>query len=207
MPIAFLACILQAMGWEAFLYSFGSVFAAEFGDKTQLAILLLASRYGTLKVFGGAAAAFALMNALSVGAGNLAFRLVPEIFLRITVSALFLLLGLLSLKEGLRGEEEEALEEENRRVWAGKSPFLHVFLLICLMELGDKTQFLLAGLSARYSQPVLVFLGGTAALWSTSFLGALLGERVARLIPRRTMKVGAGILFILFGFLLLLLER
>ncbi len=206
MPISLLTCILHAMGWEAFLYSFGSVFAAEFGDKTQLAILLLASRYGTLKVFGGAAAAFALMNALSVGAGNLAFRLVPEIFLRITVSALFLLLGLLSLKEGLRGEEEEALEEENRRVWAGKSPFLHVFLLICLMELGDKTQFLLAGLSARHSQPLLVFLGGTSALWVTSLLGAFLGERVARLLSPRVIKVGAGVLFIVFAVLFFLLD-
>ena len=195
------------MMWEAFFYSFGSIFAAEFGDKTQLAIFLLACRYGTGRVFSGAAAAFTLLNALAVGVGAIALRLIPEVPLKIAVSAIFFLLGLLSLKEAFSGEEEEdELEERAARLLGSGRPVLQVFLLVSLMELGDKTQLALAGLSARYSQPIPVFIGGTAALWITSFLGAFLGEKIGHSLPRKALKVASGMLFMAFGLFFLLVQ-
>ncbi|MEJ5186559.1 MAG: TMEM165/GDT1 family protein [Candidatus Geothermincolales bacterium] len=195
------------MEWDALLLSFVSIFVAEFGDKTQLAIFLLASRYGTARVFAGAAMAFTALNALAVGAGALAFRSIPRLPLKIAVSSIFFLLGILSLREALshKKEEGEFQEEKVKRFGSGK-PVLQVFLLVCLMELGDKTQLTLAGLSTRYSQPLLVFLGGTAALWLTSLLGALLGERSGRLLPRKVLKAAAGALFLAFGIVFLVVE-
>ena len=57
------------MWWRAFLAAFGLLFAAELGDKTQLVIIALAGRHSLRTVFLGAAAAFALLNAMAVSVG------------------------------------------------------------------------------------------------------------------------------------------
>jgi len=51
--------------------SFALIFAAEFGDKSQLVCMILASRYRAWPVFFGAIAAFSLLNTLAVIFGAL----------------------------------------------------------------------------------------------------------------------------------------
>ena len=91
--------------------------------------------------------------------------------------------------------------KEDREAKRARNPLLSVFLLVSLMELGDKTQLSLLALTAKYSYPVFVFLGGTLALWTTSFLGALLGAGLARIISPLWMRRVAGVIFIAFGVL------
>lgn len=82
------------MDWKLFLLTFGSVFLAEFGDKTQLATLAFAgdSRKPWV-VF--AASAFALVAAAAVGAaaGGLIARWVPAAWMRRGAAALFIVIG------------------------------------------------------------------------------------------------------------------
>jgi putative Ca2+/H+ antiporter (TMEM165/GDT1 family) len=67
------------------------------------------------------------------------------------------------------------------------------------MELGDKTQLSLLALTAKYSYPALVFIGGTLALWATSLIGAMLGAGLGRVIPEAWMRRVSGVIFIAFG--------
>ena len=57
--------------WKIILTTFGLVFIAELGDKTQLSTMLLASKTKTpLSVFVGAACALVLSSLLGVFAGG-----------------------------------------------------------------------------------------------------------------------------------------
>ena len=64
------------MDWSALVATFGLIFVAELGDKTQLATLLFAARAENpkLSVFVGAALALVLSAALGVLGGELVSR-------------------------------------------------------------------------------------------------------------------------------------
>ncbi len=181
------------MWWKAFLAAFGLLFVAELGDKTQLVILTLACRYAWKPVFAGAVSAFALLNAAAVTVGAVFYQLLPEKVLKYGTAGMFLLMGTVIL---LRREKEEGEGKEGE---GARNPFLAAFLLVSLMELGDKTQLSLLALSARYSYPLLVFLGGTLALSLTSLMGALAGTGISRVVSPRWMRRVSGAAFLAFG--------
>jgi len=178
---------------KAFGQAFGLTFIAEFGDKTQIAILTLSARYGVLPVFLGAAIAFAILNGIAVFVGVLLNRYVPAHVIRYIAGGIFILFGLLSF----RPEREETKEKTTR------SPILTALLVVGLMEIGDKTQLALVALTAKFASPMAIFLGGTLALWSTSLIGALLGEGLGRVIPFKWVRVLSGVVFIVFGILMI----
>jgi putative Ca2+/H+ antiporter (TMEM165/GDT1 family) len=190
------------MWWNALLAAFGLTFVAELGDKTQLVILTLSAKYGFKPVFLGAASAFALLNALAVSVGVLLYEFVPDNVIKYTVSGVFILFGLFMLLPERKKEECDDEDEEDTRKAHG--PLLTAFLLVCLMELGDKTQLSLLALTAKYSQPLFVFIGGTLALWATSLIGALVGTGLGRFIPQVWMRRISGVIFIAFGIINLL---
>lgn len=82
------------MDWKLFLVTYGVVFLAEFGDKTQLATMAFAgdSKKPWL-VF--AASALALVTAAAVGAvaGGLISRWIPAAWVRRGAAMLFVLIG------------------------------------------------------------------------------------------------------------------
>ena len=86
------------MEWKLFASTFGLIFLAEIGDKTQIATLSLAggtsSRWA---VFAGSALALVATSALAVLAGEAIGRVVPEIWLRRLAGAAFLVMGALFL--------------------------------------------------------------------------------------------------------------
>ncbi len=78
--------------------TFGLVFLAELGDKTQLATLsLAASGHSRLSVFLGAAAALVLTSAVAVLVGAGLARVVPEVWIHRAAGVGFLVMGLLFL--------------------------------------------------------------------------------------------------------------
>lgn len=182
------------MCWATFLSTFGVVFLAELGDKTQIASMTLAARHPWPKVFFGAAAAFLLLNALAVLVGGALFRWVPMLWVHLASAALFLWLGFSSLREEPEEDEESAPTSGSAR-----GPLLTTFLLILLAELGDKTQIATATLAAQCAYPLSVFLGSTAALWSVTLLGVLLGTRLLKRLPKLWVHRAAGLLFVAFG--------
>lgn len=86
------------MDWKLLATTFGAVFVAELGDKTQLATLSLASgKVSRLSVFLGSASALVCTSLLAVVAGELISRHVPPHYLRRGAGAIFIVLGLLYL--------------------------------------------------------------------------------------------------------------
>jgi putative Ca2+/H+ antiporter (TMEM165/GDT1 family) len=78
--------------------TFGLVFLAELGDKTQLATLsLAASSHSRLAVFLGAAGALVLTSGIAVLVGAGLARLVPEVWIRRAAGIGFLIMGVLFL--------------------------------------------------------------------------------------------------------------
>jgi putative Ca2+/H+ antiporter (TMEM165/GDT1 family) len=88
--------------WRLFGSTFGLIFLAELGDKTQLATLALsASSQSRWVVFVAAASALVLTSALGVLAGEALTRVVPVVWIQRAAGVSFLALGgLLLLRSG-----------------------------------------------------------------------------------------------------------
>lgn len=86
------------MDWKLFAMSFGTVFLAELGDKTQLATLALAGGEGSRwMVFFGSALALVATSAIAVLVGGSLSRLVSPQTLQRGAGVLFLVLGIVYL--------------------------------------------------------------------------------------------------------------
>jgi putative Ca2+/H+ antiporter (TMEM165/GDT1 family) len=86
------------MDWKLLVSTFSIVFLAELGDKTQIAILAMASsERSRLLVFLGAAGALLATTAIAVLVGETVARVVPEIWLRRAAGLGLVVMGLLFL--------------------------------------------------------------------------------------------------------------
>jgi putative Ca2+/H+ antiporter (TMEM165/GDT1 family) len=84
--------------WKIFLTSFGIMFLAEIGDKTQLAVISLAARYRSpWIVFAGAAGAMIAATAIGTAIGSFLPSLIGENTVRFISGGMFILFGLLIL--------------------------------------------------------------------------------------------------------------
>jgi Ca2+/H+ antiporter, TMEM165/GDT1 family len=82
------------MDWKLLATTFGTVFLAELGDKTQLATLTFAtSGRSRLPVFLGSAAALILTSAIAVLAGEALTRVISPTLLKRLAGVAFVLIG------------------------------------------------------------------------------------------------------------------
>jgi putative Ca2+/H+ antiporter (TMEM165/GDT1 family) len=78
------------------LSTFGLLFLAELGDKTQLAVFTLVARHKEpIPIFLGAALALVLVTALAAVVGQGVAQVVPDVVLRRGAAGLFVVMGLL----------------------------------------------------------------------------------------------------------------
>ena len=86
------------------------------------------------------------------------------------------------------------------------NPFFSIlitsFSTIFLAELGDKTQLATLIISAQSGRPLIVFIGASLALISTSLLGVLIGRWIANNLPRQKFTVVSGIVMLSLGIYL-----
>ncbi len=81
---------------------------------------------------------------------------------------------------------------------------LTTFGMIFLAELGDKTQLATFAFAAESKTRLSVFLGSACALILTSLLAVIFGSGLGKIVPAHYIKLGAGALFILLGFWMIL---
>jgi putative Ca2+/H+ antiporter (TMEM165/GDT1 family) len=82
------------MDWRIFIITFGSIFLAELGDKTQLAAILMTSKTGKpLSVFVGAIAALSLVTFIGVVFGEGLISVIPQNVLKKVAAIAFILIG------------------------------------------------------------------------------------------------------------------
>ena len=88
------------MDWRVFLTTFGVIFLAEMGDKTQLAAMTMAAESKKpLSVFVAAALALTAVSALGVVVGGVLGHYLPLIWVKRAAAIAFIVIGVLILLE------------------------------------------------------------------------------------------------------------
>ena len=88
------------MDWRVFLSTFGVIFLAEMGDKTQLAAMTMAAQSKKpWAVFIGAALALTAVSAIGVLVGGIIGNYVPLVWVKRVAAIAFIVIGILILLE------------------------------------------------------------------------------------------------------------
>ena len=181
---------------EAFLTSTLLVAIAEIGDKTQLLSFVLAARLRRpWAIIGGIFAATIANHALAGSLGAWLAQLAgPEVMLWIT--------GLLFIGFGLWALHPDALDDDPKIHRAGA--FVTTLIAFFLAEMGDKTQLATVALAARFDSLAAVVLGTTLGMMIANVPAVIIGEKLARRLPLKAIRLAAAGLFMLTGALTLL---
>lgn len=184
---------------DAFFIAFAVVFLAELGDKTQLVALSLATRYRTVTVLAGITVAYAITNGVSVVVGGLLGAALPTRAISIGGAVAFFGFAIWTL----RGDDDDDDDDvDTAALTGGRSVFISIVGAMVLAELGDKTMLATATLAARES-PVATWFGATLGITASGALAVFVGRALGDRLPRRATRLGAAVLFALFGVLLL----
>ena len=205
------------MDWTTLLSTFGLVFIAEFGDKTQLAVVAQTCKYRcALPVLLGGSIALTAVTALGVGAGQALRYLIPEAAIRVIAALGFVVMGGLIWVQSVRSgvdavgdpgrcdcESASPPLTDQRKLWNWQA-FATTLTLLFFAELGDKTQLTVVGLTGKQSTALPVFVGGALALTVVTALGVIGGQQLCKLVPQqRLLKVSAAA-FVAMGLLMAL---
>ena len=96
-----------------FLKVFFTEFIAEMGDKTQLMLIALTSKYKLRDIISGTAVAILVLNGLAVLAGGLVSEFIPDWLIKMIAALAFLYFAASTLA-GDDDEEEEAFDNPTR---------------------------------------------------------------------------------------------
>tara|TARA_B100000242_G_scaffold142150_1_gene101105 strand:+ start:214 stop:540 length:327 start_codon:yes stop_codon:yes gene_type:complete len=80
--------------------------------------------------------------------------------------------------------------------------FVTTFTTIFIAELGDKTQIATLMLSAESGKPIIVFLGSSLALISSSVVGVLIGKWLSKKISPSKFALSTGVLMMIISIFL-----
>ena len=177
-----------------FLKVFFTEFIAEMGDKTQLMLIALTSKYKLRDIILGTAAAILILNGLAVLAGGLVSEFIPDWLIK-TIAALAFLYFAASTTAGDDDEEEGS----------GKSKIkfapLAVFCTFFIAELGDKTQLtaITFGANEGMRAALVVWIGCSLGLFAADILGMLVGYLLKSKTPDGLLNTLAFAIFSIFG--------
>ena len=93
-------------------------------------------------------------------------------------------------------------KEDNKLEKSFFSIFISTFTTIFIAELGDKTQIATLMLSAESGKPIIVFIGSSLALISSSLVGVLIGKWLSKKITPNKFELFTGLLMILISLYL-----
>ena len=95
------------------------------------------------------------------------------------------------------------LEKEEKSIEIKfSSIFITTFTTIFIAELGDKTQIATLMLSAESGHPIIVFIGSSIALISSSLVGVLIGKWLSNKISPNKFSLLTGLLMIIISIFL-----
>ncbi|NVM53976.1 MAG: TMEM165/GDT1 family protein [Candidatus Helarchaeota archaeon] len=197
--------------FEAFLISFGLIFLAELGDKTQLMVITLSTHEKSPFWVGfSSSIGISLVAIIGIILGFSASIFIPIFWIKIVGVIIFFVFGIFAFKKIKKNrnrfeiEEEDTVQVQDKSQTKINSKFFLPMLSVFLMEFGDKTQIMTITLSANYLAPIEVGLGAILSLSSLCFIGAYLGEFIARKLPKKWIDLGSGIFFIIMGIIILI---
>jgi len=206
--------------WKGFTSGVAMILATEIGDKTFFIAAVLSMRQQRSAVFCGAVLSLYVMTVLSSIMGLVLPKFVPVTYTHILGGLLFLYFGvkLLFDAKGMDGNqvsdeleevEEELLhpkkDEESQQIVSTNSMrkgfsqiAIQSFTLTFLAEWGDRSQIATIALSAA-KNPYGVTLGGCIGHTICTGVAVLGGRMLAVRISEKTVSIGGGIIFLIFG--------
>lgn len=175
-----------------------SVFVAEMGDKTQLMLVAMSSRYKLRHIILGTAVAILVLNGLAVALGGTVGKFVPEWLTKLVASAAFLYFAVTTLIP----EDEEEDNSDSLRL---KIAPVAVFCTFFIAELGDKTQLEAITFGAVYglSSAVVLWLACSIGLFLADMVGMVLFYLFKNKLSDRFLKILSFAIFAVFGFVTL----
>ena len=182
----------------AILVSFGAIFVAEMGDKSQLMALAFATRFRAASILIGITIATAAVHAVSVGIGALLQVSLPTRAINIAAGVLFVGFGVWTL----RGDELTEADRARAQRGGERSAVVTASVTFFLAELGDKTMLATITLATTYA-PLGVWIGSTVGMVAADALAILVGRVLGTRLPERAVRIGAAVLFFAFGAALL----
>jgi len=207
------------VNWSVVATTFGLIFVAELGDKTQLAVLAQTCKYRRpWAVFLGASLALTAVTALGAAGGRVLGEFIPPSLLQAIAALAFVVMGVLIGREAARTGAEEPVPGEacplpgsdglgkparsslvSPHTWKA---FGSTFGLLFVAEMGDKTQLAVLSLAGKRAESLPVFVGGALALTAVTALGAIGGQALSRILPKRVLLWISAVAFVVMGALI-----
>ena len=183
---------------HAFLLSFGVIFVAELGDKSQLMALAFATRFRTVPVLVAITGATAIVHLSSVGIGAVLGAALPTTAMSVIGGLAFLFFGAWTL----RGDELSEEDEKSTHL-SSKHVIMAVGTVFFLAELGDKT--MLATITLATDNGVVgTWAGSTVGMVAADALAIWVGKALGERLPEKAIKIGASLAFFAFGIVMLI---
>jgi Ca2+/H+ antiporter, TMEM165/GDT1 family len=177
----------------AFLVSFGVIFVAELGDKSQLMAMTYALKYRWWVVLLGITTATTLVHAVSVAVGHFLGLSIPSDLLSIVGGLAMLVFGFWTIRgDSLDDDESSKADRVN------KSVLFAVIASFFLAELGDKTMLATITLATDHNW-VGVWIGSTIGMVAADALAIGVGAMLGKHLPEKTIAYGAAALFFVFA--------
>ncbi len=178
----------------AFLKTALLIAVAEMGDKTQLLTLAFATKFKVRYVLGGVLTGTLANHALAVAFGGAALFVVPVAWVKLLAGLSFIGFAIWTVRgDQLSGSEEKSFGH----------PLITVAISFFIAEMGDKTQLATAVLAADARALLPVWIGSSLGMVAADGLAIVGGALLGRRVPQRGIKIGASVLFVLFGLLLI----
>lgn len=177
---------------DALLTAFVGALLAEWGDRTQLFVIVLAARFARPAPILAGLAVAALVNGLIAAVGGIwVHDLIPTRALSLLVALALLMAGAGSL-----------IRRRPPNIGASwrTGAFLTAAASLTLLEIGDKTQFLTFALAARFDSVALAVTGATAGILVAAAPAAVLGSAFPSTVPVRPIRWAVAAVLIVTGF-------
>jgi putative Ca2+/H+ antiporter (TMEM165/GDT1 family) len=182
---------------HALFLSFAIIFVAELGDKSQLMALAFAARFKALPILIGITVATALVHLFSVLVGAVVGVALPTKAISLVAGVAFLAFAAWTVRGDKLDEDESSKVDRSTR-----SAVLAAAVAFFLAELGDKTMLATITLATTHGV-VGVWAGSTAGMVTADALAIVVGKALGARLPERVIRIGASVLFVVFGVALL----
>ncbi|GAA2658536.1 MULTISPECIES: TMEM165/GDT1 family protein [Actinosynnema] len=173
--------------------SFGVIFVAELGDKSQLMALTFATRFKVWPVILGITIATAIVHLASVAIGFGLGAALPTGWINLAAAIAFVIFGFWTLRGDSLTDDEKSKAQNVTR-----SAVIAVGTAFFLAELGDKTMLATITLATDYGW-FGVWIGSTLGMVAADALAIVVGRALGKALPEKTIRYGASALFFLFG--------
>jgi putative Ca2+/H+ antiporter (TMEM165/GDT1 family) len=190
--------------------AFGAQLAVLPGEKVQLIIAGLSTRYNPLLVVSAAGTAFAGWTALEIAFGRWLQQVLPGGVLSALTAAMFALFAVLLVRSAPAasgtptetdggalsgGDLDVRVPLTDWQVPNVLGGFLPIFALMAVGEFGDKTQLVTFTLAGNYGQyPTAIWVGEMLAIIPVSLANAFFFDRFSKSFDlRRAHLLGAAV--------------